>query len=309
MWLHIPNLPASTSAADTVDLNSDSNLPASMQEPWLTLSGTPTQRPLSWRGWQRRTWIRLLSGTISQPLMAKLGAEKWIASLQGSLASRSVRQANSWELRTTAGFGLPSNESFVMWDPVLCSWKTSPNLFGEVLHLSSVTLPSSGSMRNGVCIQRPRLAHHTNVTASGYWPTAQATSLDNWATPRAVNPSKNTDPSYGETLHQMACGSNSNRQWPTPTAHDPKDMGSPPAAKQRHSPGLPVIAEAHGHQLEMETGTSTSARVDLNPHFVEQLMGLPKGWLTPCTSVETASYQQWLQQHSLNYSTDTNTDA
>jgi hypothetical protein len=25
--------------------------------------------------------------------------------------------------------------------------------------------------------------------------------------------------------------------------------------------------------------------------------------------VETASYQQWLQQHSLNYSTDTNTDA
>jgi hypothetical protein len=97
--------------------------------------------------------------------------------------------------------------------------------------------------------------------------------------------------------------------WPTPTAHDPKDMGSPPTAKQRHSPGLPVIAEAHGHQLEMETGTSTSARVDLNPHFVEQLMGLPKGWLTPCTLVETDWFQQWLQQHSLNYSTDTNTDA
>jgi hypothetical protein len=143
----------------------------------------------------------------------------------------------------------------------------------------------------------------------------------------------------------MACGYNSNQQWPTPTADDqflalgmtgrksldlpdsvklwptpqaadgPKigAMSAETAKKQAAAGHQEMLAGAihtlHGHQPEMETGTNTSTRVDLNPHFVEQLMGLPKGWLTPCTLVETAWFQQWLQQHSLNYSTGTNTDA
>jgi hypothetical protein len=92
--------------------------------------------------------------------------------------------------------------------------------------------------------------------------------------------------------------------WPTPTAHDPKDMGSPPAAKLRKSPGLPVLAEAHGLPQEMETGQTTSPRVDLNLRFVEALMGLPSGWLTPSIWVATDSFQQWLRQHSLSYTED-----
>jgi hypothetical protein len=90
-------------------------------------------------------------------------------------------------------------------------------------------------------------------------------------------------------------------------------MSAETAQKQAAAGHQEMLAGAihtlHGHQLEMETGTSTSARVDLNLHFVEALMGLPKGWLTPCTSVEMDLYQQWLQQHSLNYSKDTTDDA
>ena len=50
----------------------------------------------------------------------------------------------------------------------------------------------------------------------------------------------------------------------------------------------------------MTDGTTTSQPADLNPRFVEALMGVPPNWLTPSTSVETGSYQRWLHAHSLN---------
>ena len=92
------------------------------------------------------------------------------------------------------------------------------------------------------------------------------------------------------------------KMWPTPAAHDPKDLAVPPSQVDRNSQMLPVAAVLHGLQEGTETGPDTSPRVDLNPQFVEALMGLPRGWLTPSTSVETASFQQWLRQHSSNYS-------
>lgn len=369
MWLHIPNLDVCTSAQDTEVLSLDSDLPEFDPDLYVTSNATALQRPLSWRGWQRRTWIKLLSGTISQPLMANRGATEWISSLPVSLVSPSVSQDHSWELTTTAGSGLPSNESFVTWDPVLSSWKTSPNLFGEVCLLSSLILPSSGSMRNGVCTQRPRLAHRTNVNASGSWPTPRASMNENrttknapshgvthgetlagtvssWATPRAVNPPRSSaHGTAGPTLNEQAVGRQSDRLWgtpvanddqktpeahivmkqrllnptptaavtsltvqvklwPTPAAHDPKDLAVSPSQMHRNSQMLPVAAVLHGLQERTETGPSTSPRVELNPRFVEALMGLPKGWLTPCTLVETDSFQQWLRQHSLSYIED-----
>jgi hypothetical protein len=45
-------------------------------------------------------------------------------------------------------------------------------------------------------------------------------------------------------------------------------------------------------------GKPGSAKADLNPRFVAALMGVPWDWLTPCISVETASYQLWLRTHS-----------
>jgi hypothetical protein len=114
----------------------------------------------------------------------------------------------------------------------------------------------------------------------------------------------------------MACGNNSNQQWPTPQAAEYVKFGgmTEETAIRWQAAGhqemlSQVIVTASGLPQETATGPDTSARVDLNPHFVEALMGLPKGWLTPCTLVETDWFQQWLQQHSLNYSTDTNTDA
>jgi hypothetical protein len=52
-----------------------------------------------------------------------------------------------------------------------------------------------------------------------------------------------------------------------------------------------VIAAARVSTQPRCGRTSTS---DLS----RRLMGVPQNWLTPSTSVETGSYQQWQQQHS-----------
>lgn len=48
-------------------------------------------------------------------------------------------------------------------------------------------------------------------------------------------------------------------------------------------------------------GSDGPPKVDLNPRFVEALMGVPPNWLTPCTSVATDSFHEWQQKHSPNW--------
>lgn len=92
------------------------------------------------------------------------------------------------------------------------------------------------------------------------------------------------------------------KQWPTPKAFD--SVGGP-EPDNRHSPGLLTCAVTHTTSgppaaTTPTDGESGSQRVDLNPRFVEALMGVPQNWLTPSTSVETGSFQRWQRLHSLS---------
>ena len=64
--------------------------------------------------------------------------------------------------------------SFAKYDPDSCSWKTHQcSLLGGLTEYSE-TWPRWGSMRNGECWERPMLAHLTNETEFGLWPTPDA---------------------------------------------------------------------------------------------------------------------------------------
>lgn len=341
-WYYAPCISAPATAASSSHSNSQESRP----EPWLTLSGTPTQRPLSWHGWKTRPWIKHLSGLTSPPSTVQRGVDAWILSLPVSPASRSRQRGNVAVSMTSDGSGHILPGSSLTWDPDSCSWRTFPDLFGGGSHTSSQTLPRSGSMRNGVCSPRPQLGHRTNANGFGSWPTAKASdawtargstvtvtagpklpqTAKMWGTPVARDDQKSPE-AHLATKARMGGGrteptsltvqaklwptprasmaftgddsasTNPNaggnglkstvRHWPTPTAHDAKGKDG----KHRVSPGL--------HDLTTrQHGSDGSPKADLNPRFVEALMGLPPGWLTPCTSVETASYQQWQQQHS-----------
>lgn len=108
MWLHIPSavLP---SAPEQVGSSSECLSPASTSDGdtgwWVQSSGTPTQRPASWRGWKTRPWIRLLCGMTSPPSTVQRGVARWISSLRGSPASRSPRRGSDAGSTTSGGSG------------------------------------------------------------------------------------------------------------------------------------------------------------------------------------------------------------
>ena len=105
--------------------------------------------------------------------MAQHGVDVWTSSLRAFRVSRSPLPVPDEESKTTGGFGLPLPESSVMWDRDSSSWRTCPDWFGMGSPTSSPTLPTSGSMRNGVCIPRKMLVPLTIASGSGLsqWPT------------------------------------------------------------------------------------------------------------------------------------------
>ncbi len=112
-WLFLPpqclDSASSASAPESEGSNSDSSSPSQEPAPFVTLSGTATQRPLSWRGWRTRPWIRRLTGMTLPPSTAARGVAEWISSLPVSPAPQPHEPESGEEPPTSDGFGKTSS--------------------------------------------------------------------------------------------------------------------------------------------------------------------------------------------------------
>jgi hypothetical protein len=258
----------------------------------------------------------------SQPSTANVGAAAWISSLPVSPANLSQQPAHAVDLTTTVGSGLQSQELSLRYDPVSLSWKTCHQLFEQDFPLSSQTLPTTGSMRNGVCTPQPMLEPLIVGNDGGVWPTP--TGMDC----RASGGNPTTTGTHGQTLTDATV-----RMWPTPQAADGHKIGSmTPETAQRQAAAehqemlmgaavlwpTPCARDAKGkpgpnaqmetlpgtaslqHETTPTAGNNGSTKVDLNPWFVASLMGLPPDWLTHSTSAVTDWCRKQQQQQSDN---------
>ena len=143
-------------------------------EMFVTLSGKPSARPLSWRGWKTRPWIARLCGTISQPSTATRGVESWISSLRDTRASHSPSLAVAPELKilVTSGPMSPGSSGNVNLD--LFSSKTSPAILTSDLMKSPATWTAWATKLRQHCLQRRKSAQATGGNGCSSWPTAQA---------------------------------------------------------------------------------------------------------------------------------------
>lgn len=209
MWL-IPSSIRSRfvpeSACSTKGSEPDANTSESDLAFWLTLSGTATQRPRSWRGWTNRAWSqRLFGAAISNASLADWCVAGWIASLPGFPVSRGAPQERSAEPMMPDGSGLLSLESFAKLNRHCAGSKTCQDLFLEaVSNTSYLNLPGSGSMRNGLIRKQPRWVPRTNANASSSWPSARAEDAE----------------SCGNHPGAMDSLSGAIAQWETPNAHE-----------------------------------------------------------------------------------------
>ena len=327
-WLYLPST-CSPSATDTAAPNSPCD-PWHQYQPFVVLSGTPTQRPSSWNGWARRDWIHALSGMTLSPSTATRGVDEWISSLPASPANRSPLPELDRVLTMTDGSGRTSHGSFVTWLPDTCCWRTSDSLLPTDYPKSSMTLPSTGSMWNGVCMPRRPLVRRIAGNESGLWPGVTAmdaygsgrpnvgadgyqrqTMTDAarlWGTPVARDDQK-TPEAHLAMKARMGGGRTEPtsltvqaKMWPTPRAHDGTSGGDKASTHPKSGgDGLQTAASRHAPTTTPD-GNTGSAKADLNPFFVAALMGLPVDWLTHSTSEVTVWCRNALLKPGVNSS-------
>ena len=201
-------------------------------------------------------------GTTSEPLMDDLG-EGLLTWFQGDFPVRTYHaQAKEQESKEAdRGYGQKWHELSARYDPNTHSWKTHRSLFQEDLQPYSVTLPRWGMMQDGVLYQHPTLERPIGGIESGWLPTP--CTVDSGS---MFNRSASSGAALRPTLGAMA----KHNMWPTPRTRD--WTGS----------GKDCLDKAVGGQL--------------NPPWVEWLMGWPTGW-TDLKPLAMDKFREWLQQH------------
>lgn len=204
-WLYVPASAVSNSASE-----SPSETPTVLS---VTLSGKPSPRPVSWRGWKKRPWIARLSGTISRPSMAGRGVDSWMSSLRATRASRSASPESvaAQAIRDICGPMWPESLESANLD--LFSSKTSPDTLISVLARSRHGWRMLVSALNRDYLARLRSARHTNGNGCSSWPTA-----------RAEERCQKNSADAGMALSRKA------RNWPSPRAEDSESRGNHPGA-------------------------------------------------------------------------------
>jgi DNA (cytosine-5)-methyltransferase 1 len=201
------------------------------------------------------SYLDSLSGTTFVPLMENLGEEK-------SMSSAGVFPVKTYP-QQEKGMGLMENDQgsgqkwrgwLAKFDHHMCLWKTAQcSLLGEEYELL-LTLPKWGMTQNGLLWVLPTLEHRTKGTECGYLPDGQTF----FHTPNTTG---------------MDGGSNSRKAlkkrqetWPTPRTKG-------------------MCGGSGSWDLLNKNTTIEEARLmgagnggQLNPPWVEWLMGWPIGW-------------------------------
>ena len=274
MWLYVPSTP-SPSVAEVEASTSDSiSPPAEPLMLWLSLSGKPTRRPVSWHGWRTRPWLRLLSGTTSTPSTVARGVEQWIASLvalrartspsQGSRpgstesardssTSRSESPTNATRRSSRGRTSAAQLELFLPSMPSSPATATSeqPSAF-ELLTWEPLTVGDASSCWPTAAVSDSRSsARGTTTTGIMHPGTSLTDAMREWATPNASLHNYLEEPaSYEERSARLVAegtrplGVNLGQQaqtWRTPTARDGSTTGARDPNErlsQGHSVGL-----------------------------------------------------------------------
>ena len=172
MWL-LPSACSASARASRVSTSGSAE--HSVAEWWLVQNATATPQPSSWRGWRRRSWMRVLFGSETSPTWTREllpGPSAWSA--RGSLASPGPGAAFNSETQTSGTSGMSWSGSSARWNPTMCAWRTSQASFpGMDSEDSSVPFPRSASTVNGQLYQRrTRLSvPRTTESASSFWAT------------------------------------------------------------------------------------------------------------------------------------------
>ena len=177
---------------------------------------------------------------------------------------------------TEAPCGNTWHESSVKYCRNTSSWKTHRCLWEEALPSSSLIFPKWGMMRSGVLWERTTPEHLTSGTESGSWPTPAARDC------KGANSREHCETNGTGRKHMD--------QLANAVAHPDLRFATPQARDFRTGSTERWDNPERSRNLNDQIGGQ------LNPTWVEWLMGWPLGW-TDCAVSATDKFRQWLNSH------------
>ena len=216
-------------------------------------------------------------GMTCAPFEANHGEELLMSFVAAFRAKTSAQPEAAQELTANdPDYGAKWPVSSVRYDHASSSWKTAHCLWEEVLPWCSVTLPKWGMTRSGAVYQHPTAERPISATVSGLWQTPVADD--------SVNREKGKWNSRGEP--KLSAQVKHPEYWPTPRSCSA--MAATLTDKGERFPNLETVMA--GRHPETVGG-------QLNPTWVEWLMGWPLGW-TDLKPLEMDKFHEWQRQHS-----------
>jgi hypothetical protein len=275
------------------------------------------------------------SGMTCEHSTAGPGAESSMSSAADSHARTSAQPEKGQESTANApDSGAKWPGSLAKFDPDTRSWKTRQCLLLGGLEEFSETFPKWGSMHDGELFRQPTPVLRTCGKGSGFWPTPDTRGFTNDGAIAALaqvcesmDELSGMTHRAGRTKKAKAVGSvfrsqatatttatvlfaDSNtqksadapaRQWTTTNTSNETESCSPgllPTPKNRdwkgqtqrgiHGPGDSIA--------NLDRGDGKPIGGQLNPNWVEWLMGWPIGW-TDLKPLETDKFRLWLRSH------------
>ena len=266
----------------------------------LVKSKPMPSRTLSQR-WKKGHWIRTLFGRMPKPSQASNFLEKWIFSLEDSHVSHSVQQVEEKQMKTRVICGQLAFEQLNLFSPSEFSLKMSKDsslpsweeMNGVTQKGHQYCSMSAESWKDEVIKQRGEYSQR--VKQARHIREKESLSSENWSTPNTMDelPQRSeeslrrqasttrkgrTKPAnLREQVNPRACEIYKEVNWPTPVVRDYQDVPSPKALIWKDGKSrldtVPNVA-MYGPQGQ-DNLNGEWKNLELNPNWVEQLMGLP----------------------------------
>ena len=208
---------------------------------------------------------------------------------------------------SAAGCGKSLPGLFAKYDHVSCSWKTRQfSLLGGLMSFLG-TWPRWGSMRNGECSERQPWERRTKETAFGLWPTPNVPNGGRRVPNNAEIKGGNTPTAYLHGKKMQVGLEQAVKWWPTPTKSD--GCGGPGCSGGLGGMNLrtavtyptPLARDFKSGKASKKTMEKNSRPLSeqiggqLNPTWIEWLMGWPLGWteLEPLATDKFHTARPW----------------
>jgi hypothetical protein len=253
-------------------------------------------------------------GTMCEPSTGSHGVDWWMSSLAASRAriSPPLEKARD-STANEAASGLKCLGSLARFDLDTRLWKTHQFSLLGGLEPFSETWPRWGMMRGGECWELSTPELRTSENESGLWrspaahePGVTITRLETRSGEPVGSMCRHYDKHTGRMAQIGLTQQVQARMWPTPSTKG-LDGGSNSrkAAKERGMwptprAGTDTMCGGSGHKAMLKgTDLEKGRGGQLNPTWVEWLMGWPLGWTDSAQSV-TDKFRQWCASHGIS---------